>query len=113
MASSPSGLKTEDSIILSCQITAKTGKADELAQWLSNLKVHADSDAEPGTLQYHVVRFGDKFRVWEEYVNGEAHVAHESTSLFLEFRKFDLWEKPEPEFYPAHSLPPPTLKMNH
>lgn len=48
------------------QLVPKPGKTDELAQWLSNLKKRADSDAEPGTLQYNVVRFEDHVRVWEE-----------------------------------------------
>ena len=50
------------------QLVPKPGKADELVQWLSNLKQRADSAAEPGTLQYNVVRFGDHVRVWEELV---------------------------------------------
>ena len=45
----------------------KLGKADEMVQWLANLKQRADSNAEPGTLQYNVVRFEDHVRVWEEY----------------------------------------------
>ena len=48
------------------QLQAKPGKGDEVAQILANLKARADSDVEPGTLMYEIVRFGDEFAVWEK-----------------------------------------------
>lgn len=49
------------------QMKAKPGKADELARWLANLKVRADSNEEPRTLVYEVTRLGDTFALWEKY----------------------------------------------
>ena len=57
------------------QIEALPGKADELAQHLANLKARADSDLEPGTLQYNIVRYGDKIAVFEVYKDLEAMAA--------------------------------------
>ncbi|KAH8106392.1 hypothetical protein DFH11DRAFT_1640766 [Phellopilus nigrolimitatus] len=62
--------------VATAQVTAKPGKADEIAQWISNLKARADSDVEPGTLGYHIVRHGDRFAVWEEYADKAALEAY-------------------------------------
>ncbi|OCB89534.1 hypothetical protein A7U60_g3329 [Sanghuangporus baumii] len=60
---------------------AQPGKADELAQWLANLKARADSDKEPGTVQYNIVRFGESFAIFEEYTGLEALVAYVLPSI--------------------------------
>ncbi|KAL5495918.1 hypothetical protein ACEPAI_1382 [Sanghuangporus weigelae] len=60
---------------------AQPGKADELAQWLANLKARADSDQEPGTVQYNMVRFDESFAVFEEYTGLDAFVAYVLSSF--------------------------------
>ena len=57
------------------QMEALPGKADELAQWFANLKAHAESGLEPGTLLYKIARFGDSFVSYEEYANADALIA--------------------------------------
>ncbi|KAL5518342.1 hypothetical protein ACEPAH_24 [Sanghuangporus vaninii] len=74
-------------IAITGRFEAQPGKADELAQWAANLKARADSDQEPGTVQYNIVRFGESFFVFEEYTGLEALVAHSSSPLFQEFSK--------------------------
>ncbi|KZT61656.1 hypothetical protein CALCODRAFT_479694 [Calocera cornea HHB12733] len=56
--------------------TAKPGKAEELVAELNLLKASADSAAEPGTLQFDILRAGDKFCVVEKYANAAAIYAH-------------------------------------
>lgn len=48
------------------KVTAKPGKGDVVAQHLAAIKASATSDAEPGCLGYHVVRFEDEFIVFEK-----------------------------------------------
>ncbi|GAA5908937.1 hypothetical protein JCM6882_004949 [Rhodosporidiobolus microsporus] len=48
-------------------VKAKEGKADELQALLSAAIKNANSDNEPYTLTYRAGRFGDVFRLVEEY----------------------------------------------
>ncbi|THH03976.1 hypothetical protein EW145_g5858 [Phellinidium pouzarii] len=109
MATSYKDLNPKAAIVAAGTLVAKPGKANELAQWFANLKARADSDIEPGTLRYHIVRNGDLFAVWEEYANAEALELHvEQNELFKEFIALELFELTKSAFYSGNSLPVPT-----
>ncbi|KAH8107424.1 hypothetical protein DFH11DRAFT_1189024 [Phellopilus nigrolimitatus] len=100
-------------IIATAQFKAKPGKADELAQWLANMKAHADSDAEPGSLSYAVVRHGDAFAVWEKYTGAAAVKDHLASTILREFIALELIDpqtQTPPAFYLTDGLPAPTMK---
>lgn len=50
------------------KITAKPEYAERVAELLRGLKARADSDVEPGTLDYQVVRYNNVFALFERYV---------------------------------------------
>lgn len=70
------------------QLTANPGKADSAAQILAKLKARADSDAEPGTLQYEIVRYGDEFAVWEKYVSLLYHLFKDQRAHTCNFLRY-------------------------
>ena len=54
------------SFVAVAKIKAEAGKTEAVVEALSAVKASATSDAEPGCLAYHVVRFEDEFIVWEK-----------------------------------------------
>ncbi|KAI5118565.1 hypothetical protein M0805_005856 [Coniferiporia weirii] len=112
MATSLEDLNPLKPFAISVSVKAKPGKADELAQWMANLKARADSNVEPGTLRYDIVRYGDVFAIWEEYTNPEALKEHSGANdLYKEVMSLDLSETLLATFFPADSLPAPALKF--
>ncbi|THH09791.1 hypothetical protein EW145_g1759 [Phellinidium pouzarii] len=66
MATNYTDIKADVPITTLGSLKAKPGKGDDVAQRLSNLKARADSDVEPGTLSFFIVRYIDTFAFYEE-----------------------------------------------
>ncbi|KAG8931926.1 hypothetical protein FRC02_001948 [Tulasnella sp. 418] len=86
MSATPSPFEGE--IIVHVRITVKPGKGDEMAALFDLVRQSANSDAEPGTLEFRVARYGDEFLLFEKYVNKEAIAQHSTTEAFATLQKF-------------------------
>uniref|UniRef100_A0A0W0F368 ABM domain-containing protein n=1 Tax=Moniliophthora roreri TaxID=221103 RepID=A0A0W0F368_MONRR len=85
MASSlPANYKRKFNLLV--QITAASGKEEELARNLAAVAKSSDSSKEPGTLLYHTARgFGadnSKFTIFERYANPKSFEQHRETEAF-------------------------------
>jgi len=63
-------------------LTALPGKADEVISMLKACEVSANSNAEPGTLSYEIIRYKDEICIVEKYANAAAIKAHTETPSF-------------------------------
>ncbi|KAG8876981.1 hypothetical protein FRB97_003775 [Tulasnella sp. 331] len=71
-------------------ITAKPGKADEVAKHLSKVRAHAESDKEPDCLTFRPCRgYGgnpDSFAIFEKYMSMEAFELHRKSPPAIAFK---------------------------
>ncbi|EUC56670.1 antibiotic biosynthesis monooxygenase [Rhizoctonia solani AG-3 Rhs1AP] len=70
-------------IIVHALFTAEDSHADELTKAIKAIQEYALSDKEPGCLTYRVNRSGNKFFIFEEYINAGAITEHRNTPPYL------------------------------
>ncbi|PAV22020.1 antibiotic biosynthesis monooxygenase [Pyrrhoderma noxium] len=63
-------------VILVASLEEKPGKGDEVQNLLTAIHAFANSSSEPGCLTFRTVRSGDRFKVFEQYVNKDAVSKH-------------------------------------
>ncbi|EJD04640.1 uncharacterized protein FOMMEDRAFT_155804 [Fomitiporia mediterranea MF3/22] len=111
MASSAQDIKEEPFVVIA-RMDVKPGKVDVVAQHIANMKARADSDQEPGTLRYDVVRYGDSFHFFEVYKDHESFNKHTAENPIYQEIKQDIADFVDPlviSFWEMGKLPKPTV----
>ncbi|KAG9097333.1 hypothetical protein FRC07_010802 [Ceratobasidium sp. 392] len=83
MASSPAGFKGP--FICHADIQIQEGKGDIFETEFRKVRECANSDKEPGCIEFRTSRSGDRFLAFEQYENLEAFKAHGQTDVFKAF----------------------------
>ncbi|CEL54308.1 hypothetical protein RSOLAG1IB_06956 [Rhizoctonia solani AG-1 IB] len=83
MATSAAGLTGP--FIVTADIKIKEGHADAFEQEFRKVRECANSDKEPGCIEFRVSRHGNKFFVFEQYEDVASLRAHIETDVFKAF----------------------------
>ncbi|KAG8740915.1 hypothetical protein FRC10_003574 [Ceratobasidium sp. 414] len=83
MASSPAGFKGP--FICHADIQIQEGKGDIFEAEFRKVRECANSDKEPGCIEFRTSRNGDRFLAFEQYENLEALKTHGETDVFKAF----------------------------
>ncbi|CAE7066642.1 unnamed protein product [Rhizoctonia solani] len=83
MATSPKGFKGP--FIVTADIEIKEGHADTFDREFRKVRECANSDKEPGCIEFRTSRHGNKFFAFEQYEDAAALKAHGETDVFTAF----------------------------
>ncbi|GJJ10299.1 hypothetical protein Clacol_004525 [Clathrus columnatus] len=83
-------ITSHGNLVVNAFVFPNDGSEDEVGRLILNVKKHADSDKEPGCLQFTVARSytteGVTFAVWEIYTSHEAFLQHLQSEEFKTLR---------------------------
>ncbi|CCO37495.1 hypothetical protein BN14_11651 [Rhizoctonia solani AG-1 IB] len=80
MATSPAGFKGP--FIVTADFEVKEGHADTFEQEFRKVRECANSDKEPGCIEFRTSRHGNKFLAFEQYEDAASFKAHAETDVF-------------------------------
>ncbi|KAG8690097.1 hypothetical protein FRC11_013847 [Ceratobasidium sp. 423] len=83
MATSPAGFKGP--FIVTADIEIKEGHADTFDREFRKVRESANSDKEPGCIEFRTSRHGNKFFAFEQYEDAAALKVHGETDVFKAF----------------------------
>ncbi|KAF8596182.1 hypothetical protein BDV93DRAFT_548484 [Ceratobasidium sp. AG-I] len=72
-------------LVCHADIQIKEGQGDAFEKEFRKVRECANSDKEPGCIEFRTSRHGDRFLAFEQYENTDALKAHSQTDVFKAF----------------------------